>query len=182
MLLIVAVVAGLVSAAFGVGLVVSHENKKVKERRRAQDLAAHRRREAQARREQHRRQLAGPRRPYATPKFPGTPLGPWLRRNGWSFDGVDYRGWYHTSLGAWQGRIEYRDGNFEVYVIHPPAWIFKGRDGECVRNRRHEGAWIHQERYQPGVRETIRATEAFILRQAQRAGVKKCIRGKSQAR
>jgi len=99
------------------------------------------------------------------------PLAEWLRRNGWTFDGRMYQGWFHSAVGAWRGRVQYRDGEFLVLVHEPPPWLFRGSHVDCIHDRGRGWFWIHLNKSPQSVREIICGTESFLFAKAQEEGI-----------
>ena len=98
-------------------------------------------------------------------------LAEWLYRNGWTFDGREYHGWFHTAVGAWRGCVQHRDGEFLVLIHEAPPWLLTGSHADCMYDRGDRWFWIHLNHSLRGVRETICGTEAFLLVKAQEEGV-----------
>ena len=98
----------------------------------------------------------------------------WLRRYGWFPRDRGYQGRFRIGQTTYLGRVECRNGGFEVHIKDPPTWM---------RTRRHRAGWkriddkenwwwLHQSRFQGTVAETIRAMETFILQKKPKESAK----------
>ncbi len=86
----------------------------------------------------------------------------WEER-GWRRRGGELLGWYRTSRGSFEGRIE-NPGSDEpkLYIKDPPPAVLSGPHGACFRDRKDNWYWIHMD---PRAREAnagIRAVERVI--------------------
>jgi len=87
----------------------------------------------------------------------------WMRR-GWQRKGDDYRGFYRTQYGSYQGKIVYRyAGKVQFFIINPPACLKDHPHAPCFISKGGGKFEVHFEEKSKTIDDGILAIEQILI-------------------